>query len=140
MIYLDTGVAVALLIPEPASAAALRWFARLDTLPVLSDWTITEFSSALSIKERTGQISRRDAGRVRREFDSFSGGVRVVPVTRDAFRAAAVLAARVEWALRSGDALHLAVAAAAAASSVATLDRAMAEATRCIGIKLEKFD
>jgi len=137
VIYLDTSVAVALLVPEPGSAMALRWFGRLDALPGLSDWTVTEFASALSIKERTGQLSKRDVARVRREFDSFCAGLRVLPVSRESFTAATALAARPELGLRSGDALHLAVAMGAAATTIATLDRAMAEASERLGVRLE---
>lgn len=137
MVYLDTSVAVALLVPEPGSALALSWFARAEHLPLLSDWLIAEFASALSIKERSGQLSAPDARAARRNFDAFCKGVRVAPVSRGAFQRAALLAAQPGLGLRAGDALHLAIAQEVAARAIATLDRRMGQAAEQLGLSLE---
>ena len=57
MIYIDTSVFVAALTNESRTAEMQSWLAsqRPDDL-VISDWVMTEFSAALSIKVRTDQI------------------------------------------------------------------------------------
>ena len=55
--YLDTSVLVSALTHEAASAGTRAWFDRQETGDlVISDWVVTEFSAALSIKLRTGAI------------------------------------------------------------------------------------
>ncbi|MEQ1743508.1 MAG: type II toxin-antitoxin system VapC family toxin, partial [Candidatus Nitrotoga sp.] len=111
MIYVDTSVIVPLLTVEPKTQCVTAWYAGLRGTPVSSDWLLTEFSSAISIKLRTGQINEATAKRVRKEFELLvNGGLRIVPVSRDAFTQAAVMVRRHDSGLRSGDSLHLAVA------------------------------
>lgn len=126
MIYLDTSVAVALLVPEPRTVDVKSWFAGLSETPVSGDWLLTEFDSAISIKVRSGELSAANAKAVRKEFEKLTvSGLRIVPVRRSAFRDAADLAKQHAHRLRAGDALHLAVAKEVDAKSIATLDRVM---------------
>ncbi len=57
MLYLDTSLFVAALTNEPRTAEMQEWLVAqpLEQL-VISDWVITEFSGALSLKVRTGQL------------------------------------------------------------------------------------
>lgn len=127
MIYVDTSVIVALLTVEPKTKSVAAWYAGLSTTPVSSDWLVTEFSSAVSIKLRTGQISSDMAVEVRREFLLLAaGGLRIVPVSRNAFAQAAELVKDSARGLRAGDSLHLAVALELGASHMATLDGTLA--------------
>lgn len=126
MVYADTSVIVALLTPEPATETVTAWFSSLKKTPVSSDWLMTEFSSAISIKLRAGQITEAHAKAIHLEFQSLlSGGLRLAPVSRTAFQAAANAAQAYKSGLRAGDSLHLAVAQEIGAKTIATLDETM---------------
>jgi predicted nucleic acid-binding protein len=140
VVYVDTSVIVPLLTTEPKTGAVTAWFAKLEETPTCADWLLTEFHSALSIKIRTGQINEVDAKRVRKEFEILAdGGLRIVPVSRDAFRHAAKIVQQHEHGLRSGDSLHLAVALELEVSQMATLDSTLAANAKRNGIKQIKF-
>lgn len=140
MIYVDTSVVVALLTVEPRTPDIVTWYGELRDTPITSDWLLTEFSSALSIKLRTGQINETHAGLVREEFELLAGGgLRMVPVSRDAFRQAAEMVRRHDHGLRAGDSLHLAVALELKVSCMATLDATLAANAKRAGIGLVEF-
>ena len=104
MVYLDTSVVVPLLAMEPSSTAVLAWFNDLGELPVSSDWLLTEFASAISMKIRTGQVSVSDARAIHKDFDMLvAGNLRLVPVNRISFKNAAEISRYHDSGLRSGD-------------------------------------
>jgi predicted nucleic acid-binding protein len=139
MVYVDTSVVVALLTVEPRTPEIVTWYGALRDTPIASDWLLTEFSSALSIKLRTGQINEGQARRVRKEFELLAeGGLRIVSVSRDAFRQAAEMVRPHDHGLRAGDSLHLAVALELKAD-MATLDATLAANAKRLGIGLVKF-
>lgn len=140
MIYVDTSVIVALLTLEPKTQCVAAWFAGLSGTPTCSDWLLTEFSSALSIKLRTGQIGLDVAEKVRSEFAVLAGGgLRIVPVSRDAFTRAAIMVEQYTNGLRAGDSLHLAVALEVGANQMATLDGTLAANAKRNGMELVEF-
>jgi predicted nucleic acid-binding protein len=136
MLYLDTSLLVAALTNEAETERIQGWLGRQaeDDLAI-SDWVVTEFSSALSIKLRAGHIEpahRADALAmfVRLTTDNFL----VVPVSRLQFRTAARFADQHLLSLRAGAALHLAVCADHGAT-LCTLDRRLSDAGPVLGIK-----
>ena len=140
MNYIDTSVIVALLTVEPKTQEVTAWFAGLRDTPTCSDWLLTEFHSAISIKLRTGQITEANAKRVRKEFELLAdGGLRIVPIGRAAFRQAAKMAQQHTHGLRAGDSLHLAVALELDATHMATLDTTLAANAKRSGMVLIKF-
>lgn len=140
MIYADTSVIVALLTREAATAAVTAWFASLAEMPVSADWLLTEFSSALSIKVRTGQITESYAKAVYKEFQLLSSsGLRLSPVSRSALKAAADLARAHKHGLCAGDSLHLAAAQEIGAKTIATLDGVMAKNAKRLKIATVRF-
>ena len=137
MVYVDTSVIVALLTVEPKTQDVTAWYAGLRDTPCCADWLLAEFSSAISIKLRTRQLSETHAKRVRKEFDLLAtGGLRLVPVSRTAFSQAAEMVKRRRHGLRAGDSLHLAVALELGASHMATLDGTLAENAKRKGLEL----
>ena len=112
MQYLDTSALVAALTNEPRTAEVQAWLADQPTGElVISDWVVTEFSGAMSIKLRTGALEASHRADALAMFTSLcESSLIVLPVERDDFRTAAHLANQFEADLRSGDALHLAVA------------------------------
>lgn len=140
MVYLDTSAAVPLFVPEPLSDLIDKWFGVCDIPIISSDWIITEFASALSIKERSGMLSARNAKAAWRNFEAFcQAGLRLAPVSRLAFEEAAKMVRQPAHRLRSSDALHLAVALEIGVQSIATLDTIMASNAKRLRIKIVEF-
>ncbi len=136
MIYVDTSAIVALLTVEPKTQAVMAWYAGLREVPYCADWLLTEFSSALSIKMRARQVTEDQARMVRKEFKVLTaGGLRLVPVSRAAFKRAADLVKPHRFGLRAGNSLHLAVALELGVSHMATLDRTLANNAEQKGLK-----
>lgn len=140
MVYLDTSVAVPLFVPEPASDSVAAWFATCADPLVSADWIVTEFASALSIKERRGDITAADARAVWTEFEAFCGtGLRLVAVSRKSFEEAARMVRDAASGMRAGDSLHLAVALEIGASSMATADANLDTNAKKKGMKTIRF-
>ncbi len=140
MIYLDTSAAIPMFIPEPTSDAVDAWFEACDETLISSDWILTEFASALSIKVRRGEIEQKQAQAAWKDFESFcQSGLRLVSLSRQAFGQAAQLARDVRSGLRSGDSLHLAMAIEAGAGSIATADTNLAKNAKLNGLAVNQF-
>lgn len=140
MIYFDTSAAVPLFVREPASAAVDAWFETCSDPLLSSDWIVTEFASALSIKERSGMLGAKDARAAWRGFEAFcESGLRLIAVSRQAFKEGARLARQQSHGLRAGDALHLAVALEVGAKAIATLDATLAANARRLKMRTVKF-
>lgn len=135
MIYIDTSVLVSILTNEMDTYRAQEAFLRLQNEALyISQWSITEFSSALSLKERVGGIGSRDAKRVRAQFyHMVEASLEVLEVSTRHFKIAASLTENPELALRSGDALHLAIVSDHR-MTICTLDKKMARAGSLLGI------
>ena len=135
MHYLDISPLVAAFSNESATARVQAWLSGQspDGL-VISDWVVTEFSSALSIKVRTGQISVENRAAALALFTRLAAeSFILLPVTAGHFRTAARFADQVVLALRAGDALHLAIAGDKGAN-LCTLDRRLADGGLALGV------
>ena len=136
MLHLDTSLVVAALTNETETARMQSWLGRqrVDELTI-SDWVVTEFSCALSIKLRSGKIEAAHraaalAAITRLAAESFT----VVPVSRLQFRMAARFVEQYMLGLCAGDALHLAVCAEHG-DTLCTLDRRLSDAGSALGLE-----
>ncbi len=102
-----------------------------------SQWVATEVSSALAIKLRSGLIDSAGRATALATFTRmFSATFDVFAITDSHFRAATRYLDQFALGLRSGDALHLAIAAAQGVA-VCTLDQRMAAAGLALGVSTE---
>ena len=137
-IYCDTSLLVAALVGEDASDRVLEWLAeKAGEKLVISDWCVTEFSSAVSLKLRSGAVDTEQWAETLAALATLrEASLETVSVGASNFLIAADFCGRAELGLRAGDALHLAIAAAHG-HSIATLDAAQANAALGLGIPVE---
>jgi predicted nucleic acid-binding protein len=137
MVYLDTSVLVALILNEPKSADVAKWYGSCTDELVSAMWCVTEFASALGIKQRTGQITELEAQSAWQRFERLcANDLELITIDPGTYHRAAVLTLDASSGLRAGDALHLAAALGAKAKSMATLDTALARNAKLLKLKL----
>lgn len=136
MVYVDTSVLVPLFLNEPHSMTVVDWYAREQSELVAANWCVTEFASALGIKQGTGAINAQQAQGAWTRFERMvAADLRLLAVEPANFHRAAGLVRDVESALRAGDALHLACAEAAGVKRMATLDDILSRNAQRLGIR-----
>jgi uncharacterized protein len=110
MLYLDTSVLLPLCADEPHSEKVISYLAscgRADT--VISDWTVTEFYSAIGRRFRDKKITRRQADQAVDALERrFSQGLILFQLTDEDQILAQGFLRKWQTAIKSGDALHAA--------------------------------
>ena len=140
MVYVDTSVLVALYTKELNSTGVAHWYASCTEELVSAVWCVSEFASALGIKQRTGQISAAEGQAAWIQFERMcANDLQLLPIEPGTFHRAAVLTLDAASGLRAGDALHLAVALATKAKSIATLDDVLAKNAKRMKLKQTKI-
>jgi predicted nucleic acid-binding protein len=131
MVYVDTSVLVALFTNEATAGRISLWYEN-ETRPLVSgDWCVTEFASALSLKERTAQLTHKQSNAAWKLFTEFCGnGLRLLPLDREVFSLATHLVRDSKNGLRAGDALHLALALHVQTEAFFTLDIRLGESAK----------
>ena len=124
MIYIDTSIFVALCTTEPKSDAVDKWHDSSSAKMISSTWAFTEFSSALSLKVRSNQITEKQSREAWKKFDTLcQNDIELMPIESKTYYSAGILVIDSKSNLRAGDALHLAVAKYFKAKSIITLDK-----------------
>lgn len=138
MHYIDTSALVAALARESGSERIWNWLAsQAEGEVAISPWVVSELSSALSIKIRSGALTVEQRAQIFANWHQLlEDGLLTLPINAAHFEAAARFADRHELGLRAADALHLAVAADAGCTLV-TLDQIMAAAAPHVGVPVE---
>lgn len=134
MIYLDASVIVPLFVAEPRSAEANARI--LGQALVASPLSFAETSSAIGRRVRIQELRDIDAQSAFLALDAWAAeAVLSVELTNEDFAAATGLIRRVDLALRTPDALHIAIAARWGAKLL-TFDARMAAAATALGVNL----
>jgi uncharacterized protein len=134
----DTSLLIAALTQEAATERVQVWLSQQEPAAMMiSDWVVTEFASALSVKIRMNQLRIKDRAKAVSLFTRLKAeSLRMMPITRDHFVTAARFADQYGLGLRAGDALHVA-AAAEHGATICTLDKRLAEAATALGVGVE---
>lgn len=110
MIYLDTSAFVSIYVREVRSDALIAALAAARDDLAVSSWTITEISSALALKVRTGALTGERRVLLAAKIEQvLTTEYRREEIDDSDFDIAALMIAQVATPLRAGDALHLAV-------------------------------
>ena len=136
MLYVDTSVLVALCTNEAKTADVVKWYGDCADELVSAAWCVTEFASALGIKQRTGQLTEPQAQSAWLKFERMCvNDLQLLPVEARTFHKAALLTMDATAGLRAGDALHLACAIEAKATGMVTLDAVLAKNSKRCKVK-----
>ena len=138
MLYLDTNIVVALCAREQDSDRVEAALALIEEPFTTSEWTRVEFTSAIGIKVRNRELTEPLARRALADYyQAFEPGIKVVTPSREDYILAADYLQNLKSGLRSGDALHLAVAVNQKATRLLTMDKVFIKAARGIGLSVE---
>jgi len=136
MIYVDTSILVALCTAEPKSEAVDKWHNNSSAKMISSTWSFTEFSSALSLKVRTKQITEKQSRDAWKKFDFLcQNDIELMSIENKTYYSAGILVIDSKSNLRAGDALHLAAAKSFKARSLITLDKVLEKNAARLKIK-----
>lgn len=132
-VYLDTSVIVAFFILDDHAEAVRRWAATGPDVAI-SDWSATEFTSALSHQVRRGALSGPEREEAEAAFDRWAARRPILEVARTRFAEARELMAS-HGRLRAPDALHLSIVLHEGLA-LATMDADMRDAALAEGIEV----
>ena len=137
MIYVDTSVLVALFLNEAKSTDVIHWYNHCTSEIISATWCVTEFASALRLKQRTKQITAEQSHIAWQKFERlYAHDLQLLVVEPKIFHQASALILGNLSGLRAGDALHLATALAANVKKIATLDRLLAKQAQSLKLTL----
>ena len=137
MLYLDTCVLLAVLLPEAHSATAAAFLEQARAPLAISSWSVTELHSALGLKVRSNALSTSQAEAVLLGFErGLSPALMELELEAQDFRNANACLRGWRTGLRAGDALHLAIASGRGAI-LCSLDEPFVAAAQQLGLEAE---
>lgn len=135
-VYLDVNVIVPLFAIDLLNDRAEKALRSLDDDLVVSDFSAAEFSSVIARRVRTRDLRVEEA---RTAFSNFDGWcaryTRRVEIDTIDVSGASTLIRRLDLALRTPDAIHIAIVHRTSCKLL-TFDKSMASAARAIGIEI----
>ena len=137
-VYVDSSALAKLYVPE-AESEQLDQFLRGRRDLIISELAITEVISAAARRRREGALNAEQTNQIRDAImaDAQSGSFRRFDITPAIHREAErMLLSADSVALRTLDALHIAIALSAQAQAVITFDLRMAEAAALYGLEI----
>ena len=136
MRYFDTSFLLPVFISEEFTSSVERILGQqIPGETLVSEWTRVEFSSALARQVRMRTLDQAAASEIERDFEALVSDtfVTAAPTATD-FDLARRFVRRYETGLRSGDALHLAIASNHGATAIYSLDRGLLRAAQLLGL------
>lgn len=133
--YVDTSVLVALFTNESESARVGKWFSESSEELISAMWCVTEFASALGIKQRMEQITVDQVNQAWNRFEHLcSTDLNLFLAEPSEYYLAAKMILDRSTHLRAGDALHLACAQKHGAKNIASLDNIMLKVAKKLNL------
>ena len=138
VIYLDTNILVSMLTEDALSARAIEWFGSQVEPLAISAWVCTEFNAVGGLRKRKGELSAAVAKvAIETLRERAEKNFLMLNVSNEAATLAASWLRNTDCNLQTGDALHLAIAQTAGATTLATFDERFAKAAQ--KLKLANF-
>ncbi|MCF3945705.1 type II toxin-antitoxin system VapC family toxin [Acidiphilium sp. AL] len=133
-LYLDTNILVSFFVQDDLNERAIQFLNGADAELLVSDFAKLEFGSAVAQRCRMKLLEPDAAQAALAAFDSWTVRIatRIETAPADLIAAAAAIR-RLDTPLRTGDALHIAIADRIGAT-IATFDRKMTEAALALGV------
>ncbi len=136
MLYVDTSVLVALLTQESKTSDVIKWYGSCKQDLASSHWCVTEFASALGLKQKTGQLTKAQAQASWIKFERLcQQDLQLLSNAAVHFYDAALLAIDTAINVRAGAALHLASATANKATGLVSLDVGLLNSAKLLKLK-----
>lgn len=136
MVYLDTSILAPFFKREATSFLIAQFISDLPRgVPTISEWSRVEFASFLAKEVRMGGLASPEADAMDLRFEAAAhANFTILGVTSADFDLAKSSIADHRSGLRSGDALHLAIAANNGVQSFCSLDKVLARNARAFGL------
>jgi predicted nucleic acid-binding protein len=133
-LYLDTSVVVPLFLAEAWSERA-EAFLSGSPIVTISDYSEVEFASAISRRVRMGDIEPTAGQTALAQFDTWIRRAQRAVLSSDDLVMAKTFLRRLDLRLRTGDAIHIAIAQRVGAT-LATFDKQMSRCAAMLDIPI----